>query len=512
MTVPIIDLFAGPGGLAEGFSTDIDDEGNPTFKVKLSIEKDALAHQTLELRAFFRQFRKHSVPDDYYSYVSRALSRENLFKEHPDAALQAAAEAWLVELGESPAVAHEVDTRIKKALNGRRDWLLIGGPPCQAYSLVGRSRIRGESEQKYKDDHRHFLYREYLKILAAHRPAAFVMENVKGLLSTRLDDNLLVLQLIKDLENPRKALGASTVGFGDERTSSYKLYALSNAVANKDELTAKDFVVCAEQYGIPQTRHRIVIVGVRDDIQRRPGTLRSSPENTISDAISDLPRVRSGLSREEDSAAAWSSVIADVANAPWLRDSKICQTLKAELLKYAAKPRSNLTRGAEFVSHEVLPAIYSTWFHDARLNGVLNHQTRVHMRSDLHRYLFASVFARLNSRTPKLRDFPEKLLPKHENVDEALSGSKFNDRFRVQTKSQPATTIVSHICKDGHYFVHYDPIQCRSLTVREAARLQTFPDNYLFEGPRTEQYRQVGNAVPPLLARKIAKAVRPVFG
>ena len=127
------------------------------------------------------------------------------------------------------------------------------------------------------------------------------------------------------------------------------------------------------------------------------------------------------------------------------------------------------------------------------------------MIEDMHRYFFASCFALVHNRSPLLRDFPEALLPEHVNAKNAVaSGSSiFSDRFRVQLKNHPATPITSHMAKDGHYYIHPDPLQCRSLTVREAARIQTFPDNYFFEGPRTSQYQQVGNAVPPLLGKAI---------
>jgi len=149
------------------------------------------------------------------------------------------------------------------------------------------------------------------------------------------------------------------------------------------------------------------------------------------------------------------------------------------------------------------------------MNFVVNHETRKHIPEDLLRYLFASSYAAVgaNGRSPKLHNFPVELLPKHENVARTLKYRHgfFNDRFRVQVAGQPATTVTSHIAKDGHYFIHHDPAQCRSWTVREAARVQTFPDNYFFEGTRTDQYRQVGNAVPPYLAVQIAAVVAAVL-
>jgi DNA (cytosine-5)-methyltransferase 1 len=155
-----------------------------------------------------------------------------------------------------------------------------------------------------------------------------------------------------------------------------------------------------------------------------------------------------------------------------------------------------------------MPIELAEWYRDEKLLGVINHDTRGHMNSDLARYLYCSSYAEINLQanmrsSPRLNDFPQELLPAHKNVN----SGKFVDRFKVQEKHLPASTITSHISKDGHYFIHYDPAQCRSLTVREAARIQTFPDNYFFEGTRTQQYVQVGNAVPPLLAKQIAEII-----
>ena len=147
------------------------------------------------------------------------------------------------------------------------------------------------------------------------------------------------------------------------------------------------------------------------------------------------------------------------------------------------------------------------WVADKKLEGHCNHSTRGHIKEDIFRYLFASCFAQVHGRSPLLSAFPKDLLPRHKNSAHAVRGSLFSDRFRVQVSGKPACTVTSHISKDGHYYIHYDPSQCRSLTVREAARLQTFPDNYFFCGPRTSQYVQIGNAVPPYLANQIAGIV-----
>jgi DNA (cytosine-5)-methyltransferase 1 len=505
--IPVIDIFAGPGGLGEGFASLIRKQ---PFRVCLSVEKDPTAYQTLLLRAFYRQFPRASVPRSYYEYLRKEIDRETLFERHEREAESASNEAWHKELCEENHA--EVTQRVTKLLGETKAWVLVGGPPCQAYSVMGRSRMKGADPEKYEEDPRHYLYREYLKIIADHRPPIFVMENVKGILSSTVSGQGIFPSILKDLESPFEAIGIDRArsNHGQEGLS-YNIYSLVKGESLFNEDKPSDFVIKAEDYGVPQTRHRVILLGIRSDLHLKPNSLANSTlKVTVRDVISDLPKLRSVISRSADSNGEWLAAIQAIRTLPCFGrngvnlDNGFWSEL-SDLLNEAG--RRSLNIGGEFVSTKRCIKRYKRWYHDSRLGGVCNHSARAHMEEDLRRYFFASCFAKSFEKSPELKDFPKVLLPNHKNVEEALKGELFNDRFRVQLWKKPATTITSHMSKDGHYYIHPDPTQCRSLTVREAARLQTFPDNYFFEGTRSSQYQQVGNAVPPYLARQIAEIV-----
>jgi DNA (cytosine-5)-methyltransferase 1 len=505
--IPVIDLFAGPGGLGEGFSSYRRQSGKSAFKIGLSVECDKQAHQTLQLRSFYRQFGSTRVPKEYYLHLEEKFSRSELFANHAKAAEAANSEVWLAELGKVETA--EVRKRVRNALNNAEPWILIGGPPCQAYSLVGRSRNKGIDGYSLANDPKATLYLQYLQIIADFWPAVFVMENVKGLLSTRIDGELVFEQIRRDLEDPAAAMRLHGLTRRNTQAHTYRLRALTRTGLFD---TPADFVIRCEQFGIPQARHRIIVVGIRDDldIERLP-QLAPRPSPTVEDMLKDLPALRSGLSKEMDSADRWTDAVLEVAKPKQLGDlradldSQVIETLRD--LSRHEKSMARLTRGGEFIDQKPDISYERDWFIDQSLGGVCNHSSRTHMRSDLHRYAFASAFAETHKRSPSIHEFPTALLPEHENIDPNSENNDFADRFRVQHRYRWSSTVTSHIAKDGHYYIHYSPRQCRSLTVREAARLQTFPDNYLFTGGRTEQYIQVGNAVPPLLAREIAACI-----
>ncbi|MDO8290610.1 MAG: DNA cytosine methyltransferase [Parvibaculum sp.] len=483
----------------------LDDKRCHRFRSAVSIERDAFSHQTLLLRHFFHHFPNGEVPDDYYDFLAERITQAELFERHPAAHAEAKLSALQISLG---ADSHaEVRQLVRKRLAGSKRWALVGGPPCQAYSLVGRARKKGDP--KFEQDERHTLYLEYLRIIADHRPPIFVMENVKGLLSATIKGKSTINRIVRDLQQPASAIPNAPTGL------TYRLYSLTEEEMVDREADPRLFLVRAEAHGIPQARHRMFIVGIRSDLKVRPATLRSMAAPTVRDTISSLPAIRSGLSKEADSRDAWLDAIKKISSMSIRRQlngaiyaGQVAQELTVDKLDELCSPRFSSSKHYKMrqPNHEVLRSLY-----DARLSVLTAHETRGHMASDLRRYFYAATFAEVTRRSPKLVDFPESLLPDHQNVEKGRIGKMFSDRFRVQLPDRVSTTITSHISKDGHYFIHYDPAQCRSLTVREAARLQTFPDNYFFAGPRTAQYHQVGNAVPPQLARQIAEIVAEVL-
>ncbi|WP_269939259.1 DNA cytosine methyltransferase [Arthrobacter sp. HY1533] len=489
--MPVIDLFAGPGGLNEGFSSIGEEEGEPRFQTVASFEMEANAVKTLKLRSVYRHLKRNGgVPQAYYDYISGVMEWDE-FKTEPrvDVAVVAADDhVHEIELGQ--ATRKDVGDRIAKALaaspkNAAGDWVLIGGPPCQAYSLAGRSRRTNDSDFAF--DKKHFLYEEYLDILRRFKPSVFVMENVKGLLSSKNHGVSMIDQILNDLRRP---------------SDSVRYEVRSLVVDPKNgKILPKEFVIRAEEYGIPQKRHRIILLGVRTDVVERTdyAVLEKTSKVTVRDAIADLPVLRSRISPMRfDSDENWEMLKQRTVAR---RDALAADDTDDSLAAVFVEPEEPI----EDAGLDVPKERYQKWIQDKYLEKTLQHQSRSHMESDIERYAHLAWKAGELGKSPKFSDLPDGLEPNHKNIGQ--KDTPFLDRFRVQVWDEPSTTIVSHISKDGHYYIHPDESQMRSLTVREAARLQTFPDNYFFEGTRTMQYHQVGNAVPPLLAHLIAEKV-----
>lgn len=531
MAIPVIDLFAGPGGLGEGFSKA---EG-ADFEIVLSIEKDEMAHETLRMRAAHRAlFRDADASEATWRQWDSLVRSEpwNIVfyklrdSGHPAihrACSKAEAEALNLELG--PGNRQRVSEALRRALyefrkgSASSNTVLIGGPPCQAYSIVGRSRNRGIEDYRPEADHRHFLYREYLHVIAELRPAVFVMENVKGILTSRVMDRRIFQSILDDLRrpelSPRKRAGPE-----------YVLTSLGGSGGLSEEPAPEDFIVRAEEHGVPQARHRVIILGIRRDVFDRlkhlPKLERTAAPSVV-DVIGDLPKLRPQLSFR-GAGMHWTDAFEDP-----LFDAAVQQIGATNDERAVSLARLMQTRRTEFKSMtrdrghgqdrtlrsnrpSRQPRALRDWYVDRPSELLSNHECRAHMPSDLIRYLFVAAFGEIYKESPRLADFPPCLLPDHRNVaHQTIDQAIFKDRFRVQLADRFSMTVTSHIAKDGHAFIHPDSGQCRSLTVREAARLQTFPDSYVFLGNRTSQYVQVGNAVPPYLALQIAEVVAYIF-
>lgn len=416
--VKVIDLFAGPGGLGEGFS-DFRVKSKQAFKISISIEKEESAHRTLLLRALFRQFSKNDVPEAYYAFLRGELGEhpeDKLYHlpELKEALRKARREAQQLTLGEDDP--RTIYGRIRDVI-GRDECILIGGPPCQAYSVVGRARNYGAKDKTYSatEDHRNFLYLEYLKVISKFQPKAFVMENVKGMLTAKVDGKPIFESIHRDLQDPYK----STKIEPDSGRSKhhYKIFSFVPRTGNldliensEDSLDPHDFIIKTENYGIPQSRHRVILLGIRDDITSGLSNFQqlklSDEQPSVRQVISDLPKLRSKLSKGVDSKDNWREAIYNISNSTLNQvaedihvPDKVYEDFIEQLNKIWNSPTSvGADKGLVKKStdlHKRLPNKLKTWYKDKRLGDyVVNHASRSHIAGDLHRYLYYSTYAK----------------------------------------------------------------------------------------------------------------------
>jgi site-specific DNA-cytosine methylase len=289
-TFRIVDLFAGPGGLGEGFTAFRDAQGQRPFKIAVSVEKETSAFETLRLRGFLRQFSDR-FPKEYYDFLNRKIEEPNWEELYPTEWRSACEEVLQLELGTRGSRKTLAPWISNIRRNNPKGAILIGGPPCQAYSKVGRARNRGVKGYEARDDHRHFLYREYIDVIGRLKPAVFVMENVEGMLSSSIDGRKIFDKVLDDL---RKAGG---------KPNSYVLFSIARGRGGSMNLVppanSRSFLVRSEEFGVPQARHRVIILGVRKDIAKshasavtiaKPAAVAESKAETVRNVLQGIEK------------------------------------------------------------------------------------------------------------------------------------------------------------------------------------------------------------------------------
>lgn len=413
-----LDLFAGAGGLSEGFY-------KAGYEPVAHVEMDEAACYTLKTRAAFHWLEKNGKLEIYDRYLLGEITRDEFYGKVPESVLNTVLN-YEISYNSLQDIFEDVDA----LLGNKKLDIIIGGPPCQAYSIVGRAR----SSTNMVGDERNFLYRQYAAFLKKYKPKYFVFENVVGLLSAKDKDGALHLEKMRAL--------FSCYGYSTE----FKLLAASD-------------------YGVLQNRIRIILIGIRGDKKGfYPEIPKVEGKYTVSELLNDLPFLHAG--------------------------------------EGCMGPTKTLHYEGNY--------LYDVGIKDSDYETVTLHQARPHTKQDLEIYRIVVNAWNNGKRRVSYKDLPERLKT-HKNVD------SFLDRFKVVADDLSCTqTVVAHIARDGHYYIHPDINQNRSLTPREAARIQTFPDNYYFESKkstptRTVAYRQIGNAVPVQLAYCVAKALLPKF-
>ena len=482
--IPVVDLFAGAGGLTEGFASLVDSEGEHVFQPVMSVEKDPDACETLRLRSFLSRIAaaEPGLPWEYEQFLRdrdpRAL--ECLKKRFPIAWDGARCEVVEGELGDADAVLIEMARMRVEAASPSGVWVLAGGPPCQVYSTAGRSRRK--HDPSFEGDPRLRLYQSFMKFVHMLCPPVVVFENVVGILSAKVDGEPVFSRIVHDF-----------------MSAGYSV----RSVVDPCPAVPRDYIVESEKFGIPQARHRVILLAVRRGRGLHTEVLRERETATVRDALVGLPKLHG------------------IASYP----QGTCLPRFEEWKKLAPEPVAKIVRSAMIAPYAILSESneisrgqgkLSGWYR-GKLDGskaLEGHAARTVRMVDIERYTFCAAFAQVKGRSPRLEEMPRCLWPNHANLDDVDGDSRpsFNDRYYVQAWGKPSSTVTAHIAKSGHHFIHPDPLQRRSLTLREAARLQTFPDDFAFMGTKTAQFRQIGNAVPPLLAQQIAQIVAKTLG
>ncbi|MGI6028498.1 MAG: DNA cytosine methyltransferase [Candidatus Heteroscillospira sp.] len=413
-----LDLFAGAGGLSEGFT-------RAGYEPVAHVEMDVAACYTLKTRAAYHWLKKQRKLEIYDQYLNRKLSREEFYQSVPKAVLDS-----VLNYEISKDNLEDIFSEIDGFLNGEKLDLIVGGPPCQAYSIAGRSR----SENRMVGDKRNYLYQLYAEFLKRYEPDYFVFENVVGLLSAKDEDGTLHLSNMQAL---------------------FKDYGYSTELQ----------ILNASDYGVLQNRKRIILIGKRGNHKDfYPNIQIIKDKHKVGELFCDLPSIQAG-----------EGMIAPVKTLP-----------------YSGK------------------YLYNSGIKEYDGEPVTYHQARPNTEQDLEIYRIVVDTWNKKKERVSYTDLPERLRT-HNNT------KSFLDRFKVVAGNLPyAQTVVAHISRDGHYYIHPDIKQNRSLTPREAARIQTFPDNYYFESvtgkpSRTLAYKQIGNAVPVCLAYSVAMALLDRF-